>query len=72
MKFEVDQWRFAALPAANGRDGAPRNRSRVNSLGTDARIWDELINQVCAPHYSILSYDKRGHGLSDPPRLGDS
>lgn len=38
----------------------------VNSLGTDARIWDEVIPAL-APDYRILSYDKRGHGLSDAP-----
>ena len=47
----------------HGRDGAPAI-ALVNSLGTDARIWDELIDRL-APHYRILSYDKRGHGLSD-------
>jgi 3-oxoadipate enol-lactonase len=44
----------------------------VNSLGTDARIWDEVI--ALLPEYTCLSYDKRGHGLSDAPpgdyRLG--
>src|SRR5687767_14625933 len=38
----------------------------ANSLGTDARIWDELIEQL-ADRYRIVSYDKRGHGLSDSP-----
>jgi 3-oxoadipate enol-lactonase len=37
----------------------------VNSLGTDARIWDEVIAQF--PSHRCLSYDKRGHGLSDAP-----
>lgn len=35
----------------------------VNSLGTDFRIWNHVT-----PHfldYSVLTYDKRGHGLSD-------
>jgi 3-oxoadipate enol-lactonase len=36
----------------------------ANSLGTDARIWDAVI-ETLADHYRILSYDKRGHGLSD-------
>lgn len=39
----------------------------VNSLGTDARIWDGVIARL-SPHYRILSYDKRGHGLSDTPQ----
>ncbi|MGI6245659.1 MAG: 3-oxoadipate enol-lactonase [Pseudochelatococcus sp.] len=39
----------------------------VNSLGTDGRIWDELAD-LLAPRYRIVSYDKRGHGLSDAPK----
>lgn len=38
----------------------------ANSLGTDARIWDAVID-LLADRYRILSYDKRGHGLSDAP-----
>lgn len=38
----------------------------VNSLGSDLRIWDEIV-----PHFSdrffVIRYDKRGHGLSDCP-----
>lgn len=38
----------------------------VNSLGSDLRIWDEVV-----PHFSgrffVIRYDKRGHGLSDCP-----
>lgn len=41
----------------------------VNSLGTDARIWDQVI-ALMSGRYRILSYDKRGHGLSDAP-VGD-
>ena len=36
----------------------------ANSLGTDARIWDGVIERL-SRHYRVLSYDKRGHGLSD-------
>ena len=36
----------------------------VNSLGTDLRIWDEVRGLIGASA-SILTYDKRGHGLSD-------
>ena len=35
----------------------------INSLGTDIRIWDGVIDGL--PNHSILRYDKRGHGLSD-------
>ncbi len=48
-----------------GKVGAP-GLVFVNSLGTDARIWDGVIAQL-AQDYRILSYDKRGHGLSDTP-----
>ena len=41
----------------------------INSLGTDARIWDDVIDRLSSG-YRVLSYDKRGHGLSDTP-LGD-
>lgn len=36
----------------------------INSLGTDMRIWDDVKAQL-ADEFSLLSYDKRGHGLSD-------
>ena len=49
----------------HGPHGAPA-LALVNSLGTDARIWDEVIERL-AEHYRVLSYDKRGHGLSDAP-----
>ena len=37
-----------------------------NSLGTDMRIWDEVILYL-PKNLKILRYDKRGHGLSDCP-----
>ena len=36
----------------------------INSLATDFRIWRDVIIQL-AGTYPMLSYDKRGHGLSD-------
>lgn len=46
----------------------------INSLGTDLRIWDDVISNF-ASNFHIVRYDKRGHGLSDvaaqPSRLGD-
>jgi 3-oxoadipate enol-lactonase len=48
-----------------GREGAPVV-ALANSLGTDARIWDEVID-ILSDGYRVLSYDKRGHGLSDAP-----
>ncbi|MDQ2633439.1 MAG: 3-oxoadipate enol-lactonase [Pseudomonadota bacterium] len=35
----------------------------INSLGTDFRIWDEVVDRL-AGDASLLNYDKRGHGLS--------
>ena len=36
----------------------------ANSLGTDARIWQEVLAKL-PDHYGTVTYDKRGHGLSD-------
>lgn len=35
----------------------------VNSLGTDLRIWDDVIERL-PPDIPTLAYDKSGHGLS--------
>ncbi|TBN14118.1 3-oxoadipate enol-lactonase [Agrobacterium cavarae] len=35
----------------------------VNSLGTDFRIWDTVIDEL-GDAYAYLLHDKRGHGLS--------
>jgi 3-oxoadipate enol-lactonase len=37
-----------------------------NSLGTDLRIWDEVVAEL-APSYRLIRYDLRGHGLSSVP-----
>ena len=37
-----------------------------NSLGTDLRIWDRLLEHL-PQGLRIIRYDKRGHGLSDCP-----
>ena len=44
-----------------GRGGRPI--VFANSLGTDLRIWDAVIDDLPGDH-PILSYDKSGHGLS--------
>jgi len=44
-----------------------------NSLATDFRIWQDCVDDL-ATDYSILLYDKRGHGLSSlgtPPYVID-
>ncbi|WP_038365665.1 3-oxoadipate enol-lactonase [Bosea sp. UNC402CLCol] len=38
----------------------------VNSLGTDFRIWDEVVAAL-SRDWRVIVYDKRGHGLSDVP-----
>ena len=35
----------------------------INSLGTDFRIWDDVVDSL-ASDTALLNYDKRGHGLS--------
>jgi 3-oxoadipate enol-lactonase len=46
----------------------------INSLGTDHRIWDTVVAEL-AGEFTILTFDKRGHGLSDlgqpPYRIED-
>lgn len=40
----------------------------ANSLGTDLRIWDQVIDAIPS-NVPILSYDKSGHGLSEAGAL---
>lgn len=49
----------------HGRADAPV-LALVNSLGSDARIWDAMIERL-AGRFRIVSYDKRGHGRSGAP-----
>ena len=37
----------------------------ANSLGTDYRIWQQVIH-LLGGQYNVLCYDKAGHGLSSP------
>ncbi|MEJ2156180.1 MAG: 3-oxoadipate enol-lactonase [Desulfobacteraceae bacterium] len=48
-----------------GVNGAPQVVF-ANSLGTDSRIWDGVLDRLGGGIESIC-YDKRGHGLSDAP-----
>lgn len=36
----------------------------VNGLGTDLRIWDDVVEALHADGYATLRYDTRGHGLT--------
>lgn len=49
-------------------DGDPAGAPIVfaNSLGTDFRIWDDVVARL-PDRYRIIRYDMRGHGLSDCP-----
>ena len=47
--------------------GAPAGKPVIvfaNSLGTDFRIWRDVIVRL-AGDFAIVTYDMRGHGLSD-------
>ncbi|MFK8032519.1 MAG: 3-oxoadipate enol-lactonase, partial [Hyphomicrobiales bacterium] len=47
--------------------GAPKGSPLLvfsNSLGTDFRIWRDVIVRFVG-ECAILTYDKRGHGLSE-------
>ncbi len=48
--------------SVNGADEAPA-LVFANSLGSDHRIWDEVIPYF-ADRFRIIRYDQRGHGLS--------
>lgn len=50
-------------------DGAPEGAPVVfaNSLGTDLRLWDDLLPHLPAG-LRVIRYDKRGHGLSETPK----
>lgn len=39
----------------------------ANSLGTDFRIWDDVVAELSGD-FAMLLYDTRGHGLSDVGR----
>jgi 3-oxoadipate enol-lactonase len=45
-------------------DGAPL--ILINSLGTNFHIWDDVL-PLLDQRFRVLTYDKRGHGISDAP-----
>lgn len=49
-------------------DGNPKGKVVVfaNSLGTDLRIWDKVI-EMLPSSLCLVRFDKRGHGLSSVP-----
>jgi 3-oxoadipate enol-lactonase / 4-carboxymuconolactone decarboxylase len=48
------------------KTNAARTFVFANSLGTDFRIWDGVVERL-TPHGSVLRFDKPGHGLSEIP-----
>jgi len=47
--------------------GSPQSRPTivfVNSLGTDFRIWRDVVVRLVG-EFALVTYDKRGHGLSE-------
>ncbi|OLY93851.1 3-oxoadipate enol-lactonase [Cnuella takakiae] len=57
--FQNQSIHYQYLPGAG-----VRNFVFANSLGTDFRIWDEVVTRLL-PHGSVLRFDKPGHGLSE-------
>ncbi|MEP9352566.1 3-oxoadipate enol-lactonase [Xanthobacter sp. KR7-65] len=56
--------------ALEGPEGAPV-LLLANSLGTSFHIWDDVMADI-VPHFRVLRYDMRGHGLTDAPPLPDA
>ncbi|MEP3045688.1 MAG: 3-oxoadipate enol-lactonase [Roseibium sp.] len=52
-------------------DGDPAGYPVVfaNSLGTDLRLWDQVVQQLPKTGYRFIRFDKRGHGLSSSKQL---
>ena len=53
----------------NFEDYGSKNKDVIffsNSLGTDNRLWHKIINHFI-DDFRIITYDKRGHGLSSIP-----
>lgn len=51
------------------QEGDPEGQPVVfaNSLGTDLRIWDAVIEHLPRDGFRYIRFDKRGHGLSACP-----
>ena len=63
------------LPASGGRAGLHYRVGGAfgapwlvfaNALATDLRLWDDVIERI-GGRYRVLTFDQRGHGLSDCP-----
>ncbi len=64
--------KIARLPSADihwRQDGDPDGTPVVfaNSLGTELRLWDKVIDLLPETGLRLIRFDKRGHGLSSCP-----
>jgi 3-oxoadipate enol-lactonase len=64
--------KIARLPSADihwREDGDPGGTPVVfaNSLGTDLRLWDKVVDLLPETGLRLIRFDKRGHGLSSCP-----
>ncbi len=64
--------KIARLPSADihwREDGDPDGTPVVfaNSLGTELRLWDKVIDLLPETGLRLIRFDKRGHGLSSCP-----
>ncbi|MEM5585879.1 3-oxoadipate enol-lactonase [Roseibium sp. AS2] len=65
--------KIARLPTADihwHEDGDPDGLAVVfaNSLGTDLRLWDGVVDRLAGNGLRLVRFDKRGHGLSSCPK----
>jgi pimeloyl-ACP methyl ester carboxylesterase len=42
----------------------------LHGLGSNARLWDEVADRLCAAGHPVYAVDMRGHGESDSPASG--
>lgn len=61
-----DVWIHYRRTGTGDAAGQPATLVLVNSLGTDLRLWDDVVAALPAG-LDVLCYDKRGHGLSGAP-----
>jgi 3-oxoadipate enol-lactonase len=65
MKFATIEGITLHYNLEGTKDGVPI--VFINSLGTDLRIWDEVVTHL-SDRFRLLRFDQRGHGLSDAPQ----
>ncbi|MDX0009852.1 3-oxoadipate enol-lactonase (plasmid) [Sinorhizobium meliloti] len=63
LRFGENVIHYRALELGSGRPVI----AFINSLGTDLRIWDAVIEEL-GHEYAFILHDKRGHGLSNVGR----